>query len=254
MNVTIDPILGESRMLDYKIPQAKTTATVSSNTAEIEVLRGGERYEFHVPLKELTITEVVNSPFESEVIFSGINGLAIATKIFVGIKTGWDEVEHTLNQDDPAATGNARTFSAQFQDDDTDWNGYGTWVFRAYVDSTTRKWTIYSEFSGEHWAEVPETGEWDYVPITSGGVFAVAKEADTELELVEWTEFDYDRIPRGNAISEGIFAETDGGVIPPALSLPVSVGIIGSLPEFEAGKRYILNFRDGLVVGAEVHQ
>ena len=80
----------------------------------------------------------------------------------------------------------------------------------------------------------------------------VAKEADVELEFVEWTDFDYGKLPKGDAIGEGIFAEINGGPTPPVITIPASVGVIGTLPDFEAGKRYILNFRDNMVVGAEV--
>ena len=82
----------------------------------------------------------------------------------------------------------------------------------------------------------------------------MAKEADTELEFVEWTDFDRGKFPRGNAIYDGPFVKTDGGSSPPVITIPATVGVIGTFPDFEAGKRYILNFRDNLVVGAEIRQ
>lgn len=253
MNVTFDPVLGESRKLDTSVPQTKTPPAAVSNSAEIEVLGGGERYEFLTPLKELTITEVLNSPLESEVIFTATFGFTPATEIQVGAETEYESEVHTLTQDDPTATGNARTFSAEFRAPDTDWWNDGQWRIRAYVDPVTRKWTIHSTFSGTEWGEIdPENGEWGEVPYTTEGVFAVAKTADTELEFVEWTGFDYARIPKGYNICDGAFVKTDGGNTPPVITIPETVGIIGTLPDFEGGKRYILNFRDNLVVGAEV--
>ena len=82
----------------------------------------------------------------------------------------------------------------------------------------------------------------------------MAKEADTELEFVEWTDFDRGKIPKGNAIWDGPFVKTNGGNSPPVITIPATVGVIGKFPDFEAGKRYILNFRDNLVVGAEIRQ
>jgi len=251
MSIIMDAVLGEAREADGKIMRERNSGT-ASDTAEITTLRGGEKYIFPAPLKSLTIGAVANSPFESEVVFDTTYGLVLATEITVGMRTDWEGVEHTLTLDDPAAIGNARTFSAEFDDDDPGWNGYGRWRFRAYVDSTTRKWTIYSEFNGEHLDEVPETGEWDLVPFSTEGVFAVAKEADVELEFVEWTDFDYGKLPKGDAIGEGIFAEINGGPTPPVITIPATVGVIGVFPDFVAGKSYILNFRDNLVVGAEV--
>ena len=252
MNVTIDPVLGESRKLDYAIPQTKTPPATVSNTAEIEVLGGGERYEFLTPLKELTITEVRNSPFESEVIFTAAFKFTPASEIQVGMETEYDSVEHALTLDDQTATGNARTFSAEFSDDDPDFDGYGQWRVRVYVDPVTRKWTVHSEFNGTSWQENPETGEWEDMPNSFEGVFAVAKTADTELEFVEWENFNYDKFPRGRYVGDGAYVKTNGGNTPPVVTFPATVGVIGALPDFEAGKRYILNFRDNMVVGAEV--
>ena len=254
MDIIMDPVLGEARQRDGGATMRSVTPTVESDTAVIGTLRGGEKYTFSAPLKSLTIGAVEDSPLESEVIFDATSGIALATEITVGMRSDWESVEHTLTLDDPVAVGNARTFSAEFYDDDQNWDGYGQWRMRAYVDPATRKWTIRSEFDGTHWEENPETGDWDEVPYTFEGVFAVAKEADVELEFVEWTDFNYDRIPKGNAVREGVFAEIDGGASPPMISIPASVGVIGALPVFDAGKQYILNFRDGLVVGAEVRR
>ena len=80
----------------------------------------------------------------------------------------------------------------------------------------------------------------------------MAKEADTELEFAEWENFDYGKFPGGYYIHSGPFVKTNGGYTPPVITIPATVGVIGALPDFEAGKRYILNFRDNMVVGAEV--
>ena len=253
MAVKLDPVMGEMRQLDYQPPREKSPAA-ASDTAAVAVLKGNEKYVFPNPVKLLTISEVENSPLESEVVFTTIANFTPATEVRCGMNSDWDYVEHVLTQDDPTATGNARIFSAEFHDDDPDWNGYGLWKMRAYVDPETQKWTVYSEFNGTTWAENPETGEWEDVPCTISGVFAVAKEADTELEFVEWTDFDRGKIPKGNAIWDGSFVKTDGGNSPPVIAIPATVGVIGELPDFEAGKRYILNFRDNLVVGAEIRQ
>ena len=253
MAVKLDPVMGEMRQLDYQPPQPKSTAEASDTTA-VAVLKGNERYVFPTPVKSLTIDAVEDSPLESEVIFSTVANFTPATEVRCGMNSDWDYVEHVLTQDDPTATGNARTFSAEFYDDDPDWNGYGLWKMRAYVDPSTRKWTVYSEFSGSTWEDDPDTGVWREVPYSVEGVFAVAKEADTELEFVEWTDFDRGKFPRGNAIYDGPFVKTDGGSSPPVITIPATVGVIGTFPDFEAGKRYILNFRDNLVVGAEIRQ
>ena len=252
MAVKLDPVMGEMRQLDYQPPRAQS-ATAASGSATIPTLKGNEKYVFQTPLKTLTVTAVEDSPLESEIVFTATENFTPATVVKCGLETEWDFTEHTLTQDDPTAIGNTRTFSAQFYDDDSDWYGSGQWLFRAYVDSATRKWTIYSRYDGTRWEEIdPETGEWGDVPYSDEGVFAVAKEADTELEFVEWSGFDYNRIPQGNAIYNGAYAKTDGGNTPPVITIPATVGVIGVLPEFEAGKRYILNFRDNMVVGAEV--
>ena len=252
MDVKLDPVLGDIRQVDGKIMREQSPGG-ESDVGAVAVIRGGERIVLTTPLKELTVEEVENSPFESELIFSTTYNFTQASKVRCGLHTDWDGVEVTLTQDDPAAVGNARTFSASFYDDDPDWNGYGQWNITASVDPETGKWTVSSEYSGTHWDETPD-GDWEEVPYSVDGVFAVAKEADVELEFVEWTDFNYDRIPKGNAVREGVFAEIDGGASPPMISIPASVGVIGALPVFDAGKQYILNFRDGLVVGAEVRR
>ena len=251
MAVKLDPVMGEMRQLDYQPPRAQS-ATAAEGTAAISTLKGNERYVFQTPLKTLTVTAVEDSPLESEIVFTATENFTPATVIRCGMETEWDSAEHTLTLDDPTATGNDRTFSAQFYDDDPNWDGYGQWRFRAYVDSATRKWTIHSEFNGTSWQENPETGEWEDMPNSFEGVFAVAKEADTELEFAEWESFNYGKFPGGYYINNGAFVKTNGGNTPPVITIPATVGVIGALPDFEAGKRYILNFRDNMVVGAEV--
>ena len=251
MAVKLDPVMGEMRQLDYQPPREKSPAA-ASDTAAVAVLKGNEKYVFPTPVKLLTISEVENSPLESEIVFTAANNFASATEVRCGLESEYDSAEKTLTLDDPTAIGNARTFSAEFFDDDPDWNGYGQWRMLAYVDPETRKWTVRSEYSGTTWAENPDTGEWEDVPYSFEGVFAVAKEADTELEFVEWENFDYGQFPGGYFIYQGPYVKTNGGDTPPIITIPATVGIIGALPDFEAGKRYILNFRDNMVVGAEV--
>ena len=253
MDITIDPIMGEARQTDYTLPLAKNPADGTADSAEIAVLRGGEKYVFPIPLKSLNLESVRDSPFESEIIFTAGSGLTPASRIYCGIQSSWRSVEHILNQDDSASTGNSRTFSAEFEDDDPDANGYGHWKLLAFFDPNTRKWTIHSEFNGEKWEKDPDTGEWRAVQYSFEGVFATATEADVALELVEWGNFNYDCFPQGHVIRNGAYVENDAENSPPVISIPASVGIIGSLPGFEPGKRYILNFRDNLVVGAEIH-
>lgn len=253
MAVKLDPIMGEMRQIDYQPPQAQN-ATATSGIATIPLLKGNGKYVFTMPLESLTVTAVEDSPLESEIVFTATENFSPATVVRYGMDSEWDSTEHVLTLDDATAVGNARTFSAEFYDDDPDWNGSGEWKLRAYVDPATRKWTIYSEYSGNAWEENSETGEWGEVPHSVEGVFAIAKDADTELEFVEWIGFDVSKSPKGTAIYDGAFVKTDGGASPPVITIPVSVGIIGALPDFEAGKRYILNFRDGLVIGAEVNQ
>ena len=251
MAVKLDPVMGEMRQLDYQPPQPQS-ATSASGAATIATLKGNERYVFPTPLKTLTVTAVEDSPLESEIVFTATENFTPATVVRCGLESEYDFAEKTLTLDDPAATGNARTFSAQFYDDDPNWDGYGQWRFRAYVDPATRKWTIYAEFSGNSWQENPETGEWEEMPNSFEGAFAVAKEADTELEFAEWENFDYGKFPGGYYINDGPYVKTNGGNTPPVITIPSTVGVIGALPDFEAGKRYILNFRDNMVVGAEV--
>ena len=251
MAVKLDPVMGEMRQLDYQPPQPQS-ATATSGMATIPLLKGNGKYVFTTPLKTLTVTAVEDSPLESEIVFTAAPHFTPATIVKCGMNSEWDSTEHILTPDDPTATGNARTFSAEFDDDDPDWNGYGRWRIRAYVDSTTRKWTIYVEFNGISWRENSETGDWEEAPYSIEGVFAVAKAADTELEFVEWENFDYGKFPQGYYFGEGAYVKTNGGNTPPVVTIPATVGVIGALPDFEAGKRYILNFRDGLVVGAEV--
>ena len=251
MAVKLDPVMGEMRQLDYQPPQTQG-ATAAEGSATIPTLKGNERYVFQTPLKTLTVTAVEDSPLESEIVFTATENFTPATVIRCGMETEWDSAEHTLTLDDPTATGNDRTFSAQFYDDDPNWDGYGQWRFRAYVDPATRKWTIHAEFSGNSWQENPETGEWEEMPNSFEGAFAVAKEADTELEFAEWENFDYGKFPGGYYINDGPYVKTNGGNTPPIVTIPAAVGVIGALPDFEAGKRYILNFRDNMVVGAEV--
>ena len=251
MAVKLDPVMGKMRQLDYQPPQAQG-ATAASGAATIPTLKGNEKYVFQTPLKTLTVTAVEDSPLESEIVFTATENFTPATEVRCGLESEYDFAEKTLTLDDPTATGNDRTFSAQFFDDDPNWDGYGQWRFRAYVDSATRKWTIHAEFSGTSWQENPETGEWEDMPNSFGGTFAVAKEADTELEFAEWENFDYGKFPGGYYIHSGPFVKTNGGYTPPVITIPATVGVIGALPDFEAGKRYILNFRDNMVVGAEV--
>ena len=251
MAVKLDPVMGEMRQLDYQPPQPQS-ATAASGSATIPTLKGNEKYVFQTPLKTLTVTALEDSPLESEIVFTATENFTPATIVKCGMETEWDFTEHTLTLDAPTATGNARTFSAEFYGDDPNWDGYGQWRMRAYVDPVTRKWTIHSEFNGTSWQENPETGEWEDMPNSFDGVFAVAKEADTELEFVEWTGFDYNLLPQGNAVRDGVYVKTNGGNTPPVITIPAMVGVIGALPDFEAGKRYILNFRDNMVVGAEV--
>lgn len=251
MAVKLDPVMGEMRQLDYQPPQPQSV-TAASGAVTIPTLKGNGKYVFPTPLESLTVTAVEDSPLESEVIFTAAAHFTPATVVRCGVKSDWDSVEHTLTLDDPTATGNARTFSAEFDDDDPAWNGYGHWRVRAYVDSTTRKWTVYAEFNGNSWQENPETGDWDELPFSVEGVFAAAKEADTELEFVEWIGFDVYKFPKGSAIYDGPYVKTDGGNTPPVITIPATVGVIGALPDFEVGKRYILNFRDNMVVSAEV--
>ena len=251
MSIIMDAVMGDIREADGKIMREQSPGA-ESDIAEITTLRGGEKYVFPAPLKILTVGAVENSPFESEVIFTTTSNFTPATEVRCGLESEYDSVEVTLTPDDPTATGNARTFSAEFYNDDPDWDGYGEWRVRVYVDSTTRKWTVYTEYNGTHWAEDPETGDWDEVPYSIEGVFAVAKEADVELEFVEWVNFDYEKFPRGNYIRDGAYVKTDGGDTPPVVTIPATVGVIGVFPDFVAGKSYILNFRDNLVVGAEV--
>ena len=253
MAVKLDPVMGDMRQLDYQPPQSQS-ATAASGSATIPTLKGNARYVFQTPLKTLTVTAVEDSPLESEIVFTATENFTPATVVRCGMEAEYDSVEHTLTLDDATATGNDRTFSAQFNDDDPDWDGTGQWRMRAYVDPATRKWTVHSEFSGTSWQENPETGEWDYLPCSFEGVFAVAKEADTELEFVEWVNFNYGMIPRGYYIYDGPYVKTNGGNTPPVITIPATVGVIGTLPDFESGKRYILNFRDNMVVGAEIHQ
>ena len=251
MAVKLDPVMGEMRQLDYQPPQPQS-ATAASGAATIATLKGNGKYVFSTPLKTLTVTAVEDSPLESEIVFTAAAHFTPATVVRCGMNSEWDSAEHILTLDAPAATGNARVFSAQFYDDDPDWNGYGEWSIRAYVDPTTRKWTVHSEFNGTSWQENPETGDWEEAPYSVEGVFAIAKETDTELEFVEWENFDYGKFPKGYYFGEGAYVSTDGGDTPPVITIPAAVGVIGALPDFEAGKRYILNFRDNMVVGAEV--
>ena len=251
MAVKLDPVMGEMRQLDYQPPRAQS-ASAASGSATIPTLKGNERYFFQTPLKTLTVTAVEDSPLESEIVFTATENFTPATVVRCGLESEYDFAEKTLTLDAPTATGNDRTFSAQFYDDDPNWDGYGQWRFRAYVDPATRKWTIYAEFSGNSWQENPETGEWEDMPNSFGGTFAVAKEADTELEFAEWENFDYGKFPGGYYINDGPYVKTNGGNTPPVITIPATVGVIGALPDFEAGKRYILNFRDNMVVGAEV--
>ena len=251
MAVKLDHVMGEMRQLDYQPPQPQS-ATAASGSATIPTLKGNEKYVFQTPLKTLTVTAVEDSPLESEIVFTATENFTPATEVRCGMETEWDSAEHTLTLDDPTATGNDRTFSAEFSDDDPNWDGYGQWRFRAYVDSATRKWTVHTEFNGYSWQENPETGEWEDMPNSFEGVFAAAKEADTELEFVEWGNFDYDKFPRGRYVGDGAYVKTNGGNTPPVVTIPATVGVIGALPDFEVGKRYILNFRDNMVVGAEV--
>jgi len=254
MEVIIDPIMGGFREQDYKIPVAKDASVAASGAAIIPALKGGEKYDFSTPLKSLAVSVVENSPYESEILFTGQHTYIAPTKVTVKAKNDFDSTSVDLPIDDATKTGNARTFSATFQEDDPMWNNYVDWTMRCYVDSTTGKWTVFAEYSGTTWGWNEDTDEYGEIQTSNSGIFAVASVAGAELDDVIWSNFNYDLFPRGGYLNGGGSVNTNSQFIAPTVTLPNSVKVIGTLPVFENGKRYLLNFRDNIVIGAEVSQ